>query len=101
MAHTTRSPKNRIPTGYEQLACNASTPLTAAANAGGNVAVIKAEVQAVRWRDDGTPPTAAVGFPLAVGEIYEYRGDLAKFRVIAQVAGGLLNVSYYDERLES
>ena len=59
------------------------------------LAVIIAEAQAVRWRDDGVDPTASVGMPLAAGATLEYDGDLARIRFIEQATGAKLNVSYY------
>ena len=59
------------------------------------VAYIVAETQAVRWRDDGTDPTATVGMPLATGTGFPYDGDLTKIRFIEQTASAKLNISYY------
>lgn len=88
--------------GYEQLTSLAAStglnpPLT---DANGlfckpNFALITAESQAVRWRDDGKPPTASVGMPLAAGVTLQYDGDLSIVRFIQQGAGAKLNVSYY------
>ncbi len=68
-----------------------STGLTAKAN----FALITPEAQAVRWRDDGSDPTASVGMPLAAGVTLQYDGDLSKIRFIEQVGGAKLNISYY------
>lgn len=88
--------------GYQQI-----TSLSAAAgltvptvDSSGNkqqptFALIIAETQAVRWRDDGTAPTASVGMPLAVGVPLQYDGDLTKIRFIEQTASAKLNISYY------
>lgn len=58
-------------------------------------ALIIAEGAPVRWRDDGTAPTASVGMPLAVGVPLQYDGDLARIRFIEQSASAKLNISYY------
>ena len=58
-------------------------------------ALIIAETQGVRWRDDGTNPTASVGMPLAVGVPLQYDGDLTKIKFIEQTASAKLNISYY------
>lgn len=58
-------------------------------------ALIIAETQGVRWRDDGTAPTASVGMPLAAGIPLQYDGDLSKIRFIEQSASAKLNISYY------
>ena len=60
-----------------------------------NFALITAEAQALRWRDDGTDPTSSVGMPLAVGVTLQYDGDLSKIKFIQQTAGGIVNISYY------
>ena len=59
------------------------------------VAMIIAEGQAVRWRDDGVAPTATVGMPLPVGGVLMYDGDLNQIRFFQQAATATLNVSYF------
>ena len=58
-------------------------------------ALIVAETQNVRWRDDGTAPTASVGMPLVAGVPLQYDGDLTKIQFIEQSASAKLNISYY------
>jgi hypothetical protein len=58
-------------------------------------ALIIAETQGVRWRDDGVAPTASEGMPLAAGTALQYDGDLTKIRFIQQTASAKLNISYY------
>lgn len=60
-----------------------------------SLAIITAETQAVRWRDDDVNPTASVGMPLASGATLQYDGDLTKIKFIEQTAGAKLNISYY------
>jgi hypothetical protein len=80
--------------GYQQITnLTASTALTVPA--GATMALIIPELQGVRWRDDGTAPTATVGMPLAAGTSLSYDGDLKAIRFIQQAATGYLNVSYY------
>lgn len=80
--------------GYQQIVGpSSSTALTVPA--GATLALIVAETQAVRWRDDGTAPTASVGMPLAVGISLSYDGDLKAIRFIQSAATATLNVSYY------
>lgn len=88
--------------GYQQItSVSASTALTVPTrDPQGNVcqptmALIVCETQAVRWRDDGTAPSATVGMPLAVGVAMNYDGDLNKIRFFEQVASAKINVSYY------
>jgi hypothetical protein len=58
-------------------------------------ALIIAESKDVRWRDDGTNPTASVGMPLAVGVPLQYDGDLTNIKFIETAASAKINVSYY------
>lgn len=59
------------------------------------LAIITAETQAVRWRDDDTAPTASIGMPLAAGATLQYDGDLTKIQFIEQTASAKINVTYY------
>jgi hypothetical protein len=60
-----------------------------------SIAIITAEGQAVRWRDDGVAPTATVGMPLASGGTLQYDGDLTKIQFIEQTASAKINITYY------
>lgn len=82
------------PIGYQQIT-SLSASAALAVPAGAKAALIVAETQAVRWRDDGTAPTATVGMPLAVGNEFWYDGDLSTIRFFEQAASAKLNVSYY------
>jgi hypothetical protein len=88
------------PLGYQQI-----TSLSAAAAltipAGTDWARITPETQAVRYRDDGTNPTATVGMPIAAGATVDILNDaagLAAMRFIEQSASAKLNVTYYGAR---
>ena len=87
--------------GYQQITPNTATSLTVPAVAPdgskqhATFAIITPEIQNVRWRDDGTDPTASVGMPVYVGTSLLYDGDLTKIRFINVVSGGKVNVSYY------
>lgn len=59
------------------------------------LAIITAETNGVRWRDDDVNPTASVGMPLASGATLQYDGDLTKIKFIEQTASAKLNVTYY------
>ncbi len=60
-----------------------------------NFALITPDTNGVRWRDDGTAPTASIGMPLAAGVTLQYDGDLSKIKFIESTASAVLNVSYY------
>jgi hypothetical protein len=62
---------------------------------GATLALIVPETQGVRWRDDGTDPTASVGMPVAAGSYLSYDGDLNRIKFIEQTASAKINVSYY------
>ena len=85
--------------GYQQItSLSSSTGLTVPTLNGikPTFALLQCEAQSVRWRDDGTAPTATVGMILNVGDPpYPYDGDLSAIRFIESTASGKLNVSYY------
>jgi hypothetical protein len=89
--------------GYQQLATvSSATGLTVPArdpisgmDVKANFALIVAETQDVRWRDDGTDPTASVGMLLKAGVIFQYDGDLKKIKFIETTGSAKVNVSYY------
>ena len=58
-------------------------------------ALIQAETQGLRWRDDGTDPTTSVGMLIPAGQTLEYAGPLTKLRLINATAGAIANISYY------
>jgi hypothetical protein len=87
------NPHRFVPLGYQQITVTVLQGLTVPAAA--NCALITAEAEAVRYRDDGVAPSATVGMPLAVGALLEYGGDLSALQFIAQTAGGIINVLYY------
>ena len=52
--------------------------------------------ESCRWRADGTPPTAAVGMPIAVGQTQVFTMQtLADVRIIDQTGPATLNVTFY------
>lgn len=88
----------RVPCGYWQAAVTTLTPVAVPASCGTNpqLAVIKAEAQAIRYRDDGTAPTTTVGQPIAVADApIQYEGTITALQFIAQVSGGIVNVLFY------
>lgn len=65
----------------------AQTPVT--------YAIIQAEAQGLRWRDDGVDPTTTVGMIIPGGGELRYDGDLTKIRLINLTAGAICNASFY------
>lgn len=62
---------------------------------GPNLAIFVAETQNIRWRDDGTDPTATVGMPVSAGSYFSYDGDLRKIKFIGQAGQAIVNVALY------
>lgn len=80
--------------GYQQItSLSSATGLTIPQ--GTTLALIVPETQNVRWRDDGTNPTASVGMPIFVGSSLSYDGDLNRIKFIESTASAVLNISYY------
>lgn len=101
MAITLKAITTRL--GYQQItSLSSSTALTVPqVDLNGlackpSIAIITAEGQSVRWRDDGVAPTASVGMPLASGVTLQYDGDLTMIRFIEQTSGAKLNITYYS-----
>lgn len=87
--------------GYEQITgLSTAKGLTLPASSSNlKFCQIQAESQAVRYRDDGTSPTATVGMMLAVGQLLEYDASNVKaLKFIEQAASAKLNVTYYGSK---
>jgi len=86
--------QNLTPKGYQQItSLTSAVALTVPANA--IYAFLVAEVADVRYRDDGTAPTATVGWPLARDTAFWYIGSLSAVKFIQVQSSGILNISYY------
>lgn len=92
--------KSSAPLGYAQAALTTVQALSAllAVPAGATYAILTAETNGFRWRDDGTNPTAGVGMPVAAGSTLVYDGDLSAIRVVSQTGTCTLNVAYFGSR---
>lgn len=82
--------------GHEQLTSLATAAALDVPD-GAQRALMVAQLQNVRWRDDGTNPTTTVGMVILItADIpFEFKGDLAAFRVIEVAGSAKLDVSYY------
>lgn len=61
---------------------------------------IKVSTAAIRWRADGTAPTASVGWPEAVDSIFELTdgAEIANFKAIRSGGSdGEINVQYFRD----
>ena len=57
---------------------------------------VQAEVQPIRWRDDGTAPTASVGNLIAVGTTVTFRrGQFANLKLIETTTSAKANIDYF------
>ena len=83
------------PKGHQQItSLSSATALTVPT--GANFCIFKATTQNVRWRDDGTNPTASVGMQqLATDAPFAYDGDLSAIKFIEETTSAKLDVSYY------
>ncbi len=82
--------------GYVQDAVLTASQGLPSIPAGATYALIQAEAQSIRWRDDGVDPTASTGMLLTAGSSFMYSsGPLANVRVIEATGGAVVNVSYY------
>jgi hypothetical protein len=90
-----------VPLGYCQVG---SSPLGSASKLSANcpipanatMAVFQAESANVRWRDDGTAPTASVGMLfISGGAPLLYTGTLSEIQIIAATGSPLLDVAFY------
>lgn len=88
------------PLGYAQASLTVVQLLSAllAVPSGATYVVLIPETNGLRWRDDGTNPTAAIGMPVAAGQSFVYDGDLSKLRVVSQAATCTLNLAYFAAR---
>lgn len=83
------------PLGYQQIGTLTSSVGLTSIPQNARFALIQCTGQDVRWRDDGTAPTASVGMMLTVGTSLIYNGDLKAIRFIQTSATALLNYAFY------
>lgn len=91
-----------VPMGFETITVStAAIGFTSAtistATKSASVAVGYVATNAIRYRDDGVDPTAAIGTPIAASTPFQVCGVLAirQFRMIRQSADASVSVSYY------
>lgn len=85
-----------VPTGHSQVTSLSSAATVGTVPAATDYAVIQVQDQQVRWRDDGTAPTATVGMLMSPGDVLKYDGNLASLKFIEVAASAKLNVSFYS-----
>ena len=71
--------------------------VTGYAPSGANLAGVSVSGQAIRWRADGTAPTASVGMPIAAGASEQFADpDLQALSFIQQTGTATLDVYFYQ-----
>lgn len=91
------APETLTALGYQQISAitlNAATALTVPT--GAHTAFIQCETLDVRWRDDGTNPTASVGMILQAGQTLVYSVTSFPIKFIRTGTTSVLNVTYYS-----
>ena len=81
--------------GAAQMGLSVAGATGLTAPSGATIAQICVENANVRYRDDGTAPTASSGMPVAAGACFAYSGPLSVVQFIAQSGSPILDVSYY------
>ena len=90
-----------IPVGFEQLAITSLAQALTSIPANANKAIMTVEDATLRYRDDGTDPTATVGLKVFVAGtiILNSRDSLEKFRAIRQGGSNSeANINYYERK---
>lgn len=86
------------PLGFQRIATITTTVVNLTVPNGASYAYIQADGGALRWRDDGTQPTATVGHLLAADDDLWYVADLNKIQFIrntGEAATTNLHISFY------
>jgi hypothetical protein len=93
----------KTPVGFEKITVSSTavgcdaTKRGHGSSAEANYALFRCETNDVRWRDDGSAPTATDGQLLAAGEVLEYDGDLVGIEFIRKGGSdGTVMASYYN-----
>ena len=85
------------PCGFQQISAATLASATALTVPGAaTYCVIEVDTANVRWRDDGTSPTAAVGVQMYAGApAIVFPGNMNTVKFILVSGSPVLNVSYY------
>jgi hypothetical protein len=82
-------------TGIDAAAKSLSQGSLGAIPAGAVVAYIEPEGASIRFRDDGTDPTALLGFIVGAGNIQTLFAPLWRYKLIGASPGAKVNVIFY------
>lgn len=93
----------RRPLGYQQIsnaalasAVGLTLPTLPAGSLGVGYVVIQCQGGTVRWRDDGTAPSASVGMTIPQGAELDYVGEPSAIKFIVSTGSPTLDVSFYE-----
>lgn len=87
-----------VPMGYEQVTAGfAAAQNLPSVPDGAALAIIQPVGGAIRFRDDGTAPTAAIGMKVSDGDSIQYPGSLTALEFIGDGGGAAteVNITYY------
>lgn len=91
--------RNRDALGHQQITSLSSAVAFTSIPSGSDTVLIQAQTQNVRYRDDGTDPTASVGIILVALTVYEFTvAQLGRMKFIETTASAALNVAFYGSR---
>lgn len=92
--YVAEAPKKQV--GYEQLTVAGTALGFASLPTGAVEAVIRVSTATLRWRGDGTDPTAALGNPQYADEEFRLVGGLERYKFIRTGStSAVLDVAYY------
>lgn len=81
--------------GYQEMNSLAAATALPSVPSGTVEAFIVCETQNVRWRDDGTNPTASVGTLLIPSQPFPYIASIPALKIIQTTASAACHVTYY------
>ena len=85
--------------GYTQVTNVSAATGVGTIPAGTEVVMLQCETQNVRFRDDGTSPTASVGMLLVTNTIYTFTAsNVAAMKFIETTASAKLNILFYGRK---
>lgn len=82
------------PKGYSKVT-SLNTVKSLTVPSGASRCLLKVETQPVRWRDDGSNPSATDGMLIDVGDEFWYTGQVGAIKFIETAASATLHVSFY------
>ena len=86
-----------IPLGYCQLSVSTATAVSTCTG-GIPAGTLKTQIcssTAIRYRDDGTSPTASIGMPAQALSCFAYDGTISTVQIIPQSGTSVVDISFY------